>query len=190
MRWRRCSGSERKAESDPGGARRPHLEVRYDQICYADTEPPRVAGGKRSGTTGHRRPAWCTGRPDCTFEPLSDLPRRALDRTAEAFPVIAEVNHPNVKLCFDIYHLQRTEGNIVVNLRKGLSDSRSCRLATYRAGSSRALVRSTTHSSSRNCGGSVIRVGSTRRWVHQARPITPWMSHASCPLRTDDIGHA
>jgi hydroxypyruvate isomerase len=63
-----------------------------------------------------------TGGVTIAFEPLSDLPRRALDRTAEAFPVIAEVNRPNVKLCFDIYHLQRTEGNIVVNLRKGLAD--------------------------------------------------------------------
>jgi hydroxypyruvate isomerase len=54
-----------------------------------------------------------------TYEPLSDQPRRALDRAQETFPVIQEVNHPNVKVCFDIYHLQRTEGNIVVNMRRG-----------------------------------------------------------------------
>jgi hydroxypyruvate isomerase len=75
-----------------------------------------VEGLKRAGDIAR------AGGVTITFEPLSDLPRRALDRTAEAFPVIAEVNHPNVKLCFDIYHLQRTEGNIVVNLRKGLAD--------------------------------------------------------------------
>lgn len=57
-----------------------------------------------------------------TFEPLSDKPRRALDRTQEAYPVIEEVDHPNVKICFDIYHLQRTEGNIVVNMRRGFED--------------------------------------------------------------------
>jgi hydroxypyruvate isomerase len=34
--------------------------------------------------------------------------------------VIQEVNHPHVKICFDLYHLQRTEGNLVVNLRRGL----------------------------------------------------------------------
>jgi hydroxypyruvate isomerase len=57
-----------------------------------------------------------------TVEPLSvgaNQPRRALDRAVDAFPVIKEVNHPNVKVCFDLYHLQRTEGNLVVNLRAG-----------------------------------------------------------------------
>ena len=58
-----------------------------------------------------------------TFEPLSDRPRRALDRTQEAYPVIQEVDHPNVKICFDIYHLQRTEGNIVLNMRRGFEDN-------------------------------------------------------------------
>ncbi len=59
------------------------------------------------------------------LEPLSvnpTQPRRALDRCLEAFPVIKEVNHPNVKICFDLYHLQRTEGNLVVSLRNGLQD--------------------------------------------------------------------
>jgi hydroxypyruvate isomerase len=58
-------------------------------------------------------------------EPLSvnpNQPRRALDRAVDAFPVIKEVNHPNVKICFDFYHLQRTEGNLVPNLRTGLQD--------------------------------------------------------------------
>ena len=56
-------------------------------------------------------------------EPLSvnpGQPRRALDRAIDCFPVIKDVNHPNVKVCFDLYHLQRTEGNLVVNLRTGL----------------------------------------------------------------------
>jgi len=56
-------------------------------------------------------------------EPLSvspGQPRRALDRAVDCFPVIKDVNHPNVKVCFDLYHLQRTEGNLVVNLRSGL----------------------------------------------------------------------
>jgi hydroxypyruvate isomerase len=56
-------------------------------------------------------------------EPLSvnpGQPRRALDRAEDCFPVIKEVNHPHVKVCFDLYHLQRTEGNLVVNLRTGL----------------------------------------------------------------------
>jgi hydroxypyruvate isomerase len=76
-----------------------------------------VDGLKRAGDIA------AAGGVTITFEPLSDQPRRALDRTQEAYPVIAEVNHPNVKLCFDIYHLQRTEGNIMVNLRRGFAEN-------------------------------------------------------------------
>ncbi|HUP04979.1 MAG TPA: TIM barrel protein [Bryobacteraceae bacterium] len=56
-------------------------------------------------------------------EPLSvnpGRPRMALDTAAVAFPVIEEVAHPNVKVCFDIYHLQQMEGNVTYHLRQGL----------------------------------------------------------------------
>jgi len=58
------------------------------------------------------------------FEPLSSNPgqgRMALDTAAAAFPVIQEVAHPHVKVCFDFYHLQLMEGNVVTHLREGLS---------------------------------------------------------------------
>ena len=57
-------------------------------------------------------------------EPLSSgngQPRMALDTAAEAFPAIEAVAHPNVKICFDMYHLQLTEGNITSHLREGLT---------------------------------------------------------------------
>ena len=60
-----------------------------------------------------------------TVEPLSvnpNQPRRAMDRCIEAYPIIRDVNHPSVKICFDLYHLQRTEGNLIVNMRTGLQD--------------------------------------------------------------------
>jgi hydroxypyruvate isomerase len=78
-----------------------------------------VEGLKRAGDLA------AAGGVTITVEPLSvnpNQPRRALDRCVEAFPVIKEVNHPNVKICFDLYHLQRTEGNLVVNLRNGMQD--------------------------------------------------------------------
>ena len=56
-------------------------------------------------------------------EPLSSTGtqgRMALDTAAVAFPVIDEVAHPNVKICFDMYHLQLMEGNITAHLRQGL----------------------------------------------------------------------
>ena len=36
------------------------------------------------------------------------------------FKIIEEVNHPHVRLDFDMYHLQLSEGNIINNLRQGL----------------------------------------------------------------------
>jgi hydroxypyruvate isomerase len=57
-------------------------------------------------------------------EPLStgaNQGRMALDTAAVAFPVIDEVAHPNVKICFDMYHLQLMEGNITTHLREGLT---------------------------------------------------------------------
>ncbi|MEO7274355.1 MAG: TIM barrel protein [Vicinamibacterales bacterium] len=78
-----------------------------------------VEGLKRAGDLA------AAGGVTIAVEPLSvnpGQPRRALDRCVEAFPVIKDVAHPNVKICFDLYHLQRTEGNLVVSLRNGLQD--------------------------------------------------------------------
>ncbi|MGE5486794.1 MAG: TIM barrel protein [bacterium] len=53
-------------------------------------------------------------------EPVSDGGgRAALSTTARCYPIIEEVNHPNVRVCFDFYHLQRTEGNLVPNMLQG-----------------------------------------------------------------------
>jgi hydroxypyruvate isomerase len=76
-----------------------------------------VEGLKRAGDIA------AAGNVTIIVEPLSvepGQPRRALDRAIDCFPVIQEVNHPHIKVCFDLYHLQRTEGNLVVNLRTGL----------------------------------------------------------------------
>jgi hydroxypyruvate isomerase len=86
-----------------------------------DTQRAQIVDGlKRAGDIA------AAGGVTIAVEPLSvnpNQPRRALDRCIEAFPVIKEVNHPNVKICFDLYHLQRTEGNLVVGLRNGLQDN-------------------------------------------------------------------
>src|SRR5262249_35230157 len=62
-----------------------------------------VSGLKKAGDIA--------GEHGITFvmEPLSSgagQGRMALDTAAEAFPVIEEVAHPHVKICFDMYHLQ------------------------------------------------------------------------------------
>jgi len=47
------------------------------------------------------------------------LPTWRFIRTAEAFPVVEKLPIPTVKICFDIYHLQLSEGNITNNLKQG-----------------------------------------------------------------------
>jgi hydroxypyruvate isomerase len=100
-----------------------------DLICFMGQIQPDVPWDvQRKGLVeGMKRAGDIAAAGGTTFmhEPLSvgaNQPRRALDRAADAFPVIQEVNHPNVKVCFDLYHLQRTEGNLIVNLRRGLQD--------------------------------------------------------------------
>ena len=41
-----------------------------------------------------------------------------LDRSDEAFQIIRETNSPRVKVLFDIYHQQITEGNLIADLTK------------------------------------------------------------------------
>jgi hydroxypyruvate isomerase len=77
-----------------------------------------VAGLKQTGDIGKEQ--------GITFivEPLSvsaGQTRMALDTAAVAFPVIEAVAHPNVRVCFDMYHLQLMEGNITAHLRQGIS---------------------------------------------------------------------
>jgi len=49
------------------------------------------------------------------IEPLNemDFPNSGLHRTAEALSVVRQVNDPQVKLQYDIYHAQMTEGNLI-----------------------------------------------------------------------------
>jgi len=57
-------------------------------------------------------------------EPLNVLvnhPGYFLSRSDAAFEIIRAVNSPNVKLLFDIYHQQVTEGNLIENITKNIS---------------------------------------------------------------------
>lgn len=53
------------------------------------------------------------------IEPLNvliDHPGYYLIKSEEAFDIIKQVNSPNVKVLFDIYHQQISEGNIIANI--------------------------------------------------------------------------
>ena len=57
------------------------------------------------------------------IEPLNtkvDHPGYYLTSSAEAFEIVREVSSPNVKVVFDIYHQQISEGNIIPNITKNL----------------------------------------------------------------------
>jgi hydroxypyruvate isomerase len=45
-----------------------------------------------------------------------------LDRTAEAFEIMREVGSPNLKLLYDLYHVQIMEGNLIETLRAHTAD--------------------------------------------------------------------
>ena len=45
-------------------------------------------------------------------------PRYLLTNTAETLQLLADVNRPNLKYQYDIYHMQRMEGNLIATLRE------------------------------------------------------------------------
>jgi hydroxypyruvate isomerase len=49
------------------------------------------------------------------FEPINpfDMYGFMLDRPGAGFEIARELNHPNLKVQYDVYHAQRTEGNLV-----------------------------------------------------------------------------
>ena len=57
------------------------------------------------------------------LEPLNrvESPQMSVLTAREGFQIVAEVEHAHVKLDFDMYHLQLSEGNLINNLRLGLS---------------------------------------------------------------------
>lgn len=50
------------------------------------------------------------------LEPLSDNPDLFLRTSSQAFLVCKAVNSPSCKILFDIYHMQRNEGDLIVNI--------------------------------------------------------------------------
>jgi hydroxypyruvate isomerase len=57
-------------------------------------------------------------------EPLNTLVNHQgyyLNHTAEAFEIMREVSSPNVKILFDIYHVQIMDGNLIDTIRKNIA---------------------------------------------------------------------
>jgi len=82
-------------------------ETQYKQI---------ISGLQKTGEIGEKYGVYIC------LEPLNHVESPQMSvLTAEAgFKIVAEVNHPRVKLDFDMYHLQLSEGNLINNLNLGL----------------------------------------------------------------------
>ncbi|HPM29975.1 MAG TPA: TIM barrel protein [Chryseolinea sp.] len=52
------------------------------------------------------------------LEPLSDTPDLFLRNSDQTFEICKAVNSPSCKILFDIYHMQRNEGNLIPNMEK------------------------------------------------------------------------
>lgn len=50
------------------------------------------------------------------LEPLSDRPDLFLRRSDQSFEICRAVNSPSCKILYDIYHMQRNEGNLIKNM--------------------------------------------------------------------------
>jgi hydroxypyruvate isomerase len=50
------------------------------------------------------------------LEPLSDTPDLFLRHSDQTFAICRAVNSPSCKILFDMYHMQRNEGNIIKNI--------------------------------------------------------------------------
>ena len=56
------------------------------------------------------------------LEPLSDTPELFLRYSDQTYEICKAVNSPACKILFDIYHMQRNEGNIIPNIEKCWSE--------------------------------------------------------------------
>lgn len=65
------------------------------------------------------------------IEPVNslDVPNFYVDRIAEAVRIIEEVDHPNLFVLCDIYHVQRMEGNIIETIRLNLEKIKHIQIA-------------------------------------------------------------
>lgn len=83
------------------------LDVQHTQI---------VEGLKRVGDLAAKNDVYFC------LEPLNSVesPKMSVLSAKHGFKIVEDVNHPHVRLDFDMYHLQLTEGNLINNLRRGL----------------------------------------------------------------------
>ncbi|MBK1877453.1 TIM barrel protein [Pelagicoccus mobilis] len=92
--------------------------LRSDTIPWATQYKQIISGLRKAGDIAGEAGVYLT------LEPLNQYwkPTITVQSAQEGFEIIREVNHPHVKLDFDIHHLQQSEGNLTRNLREGMAE--------------------------------------------------------------------
>ncbi|MEQ9022229.1 MAG: TIM barrel protein, partial [Pseudomonadales bacterium] len=58
-----------------------------------------------------------------------DVPGFFLNTTAQALAILEEVNHPNIKIQYDIYHMQKMEGELALTIEANIDNIKHMQLA-------------------------------------------------------------
>jgi len=58
-----------------------------------------------------------------------DVPGFFLNTTAQALDILEEVNHPNLKIQYDIYHMQKMEGELALTMEANIDNIKHMQLA-------------------------------------------------------------
>ena len=83
----------------------------YDRTLPNDIQMANVIVGLRLGAEVLEKAGLVM-----VLEPLSDNPDLFLRHSTQTYMVCKAVNSPSCKILFDMYHMQRNEGNIIANM--------------------------------------------------------------------------
>jgi hydroxypyruvate isomerase len=95
--------------------------------CLVGLTPKDVPAEKARDTLAAnlKYAATALGREGIRFlvEPINtrDMPGFYLSRTADALALLEEVDHPNLFLQYDVYHMQVMEGDLTETIRRNLA---------------------------------------------------------------------
>ena len=92
--------------------------ARVDTIPWKSQYKQIIAGLRKAGDIAGEAGVYLA------LEPLNrvESPEMSVLTAQDGFKIVREVAHPYVKLDFDMYHLQLSEGNLTNNLREGLEE--------------------------------------------------------------------
>lgn len=85
----------------------------FDRTQHLDMQTAHVIDGLRRGTEILEKHGLVM-----VLEPLSDNPDLFLRYSTQTYMICKAVNSPSCKILFDMYHMQRNEGNIIANIDK------------------------------------------------------------------------